>query len=65
MFLVSVPLKSERDIAALMQEFTLRAAEAQISGRCYFIYHDLIERGELKNLGGLLYFTDGRGFIRK
>ena len=60
-----VELKSERDIAALMQEFTF-AGGGSTDFRPVFSYiNDLIERGELKNLGGLLYFTDGRGVYPK
>ena len=60
-----VELKSERDIAALMQEFTF-AGGGSTDFRPVFSYiNDLIERGELKNLGGLLYFTDGRGAYPK
>jgi predicted metal-dependent peptidase len=60
-----VELKSERDIAALMQEFTF-AGGGSTDFRLVFSYiNDLIERGELKNLGGLLYFTDGRGAYPK
>ena len=56
-----VELRSERDIAALMQKFTV-AGGGSTDFRPVFSYvNDLIERGELKNIGGLLYFTDGYG----
>ena len=60
-----VELRSERDIAALMQKFTV-AGGGSTDFRPVFSYvNDLIERGELKNIGGLLYFTDGRGTYPK
>ena len=60
-----IELKSERDITALMQKFTV-AGGGSTDFRPVFSYvNDLIECGELKNIGGLLYFTDGRGTYPK
>lgn len=60
-----VELRSERDIAALMQKFTV-AGGGSTDFRPVFSYvNDLIERGELKILVGFCILRMAGGLIRK
>jgi predicted metal-dependent peptidase len=58
-------VSSEADISKLMKEFTV-AGGGGTDFRPVFTYvNELLRRGEMKNLGGLLYFTDGKGIYPK
>ncbi len=52
---------SEAEIEALMNRFTIVGGGGTDFRPAFSYVNELIENGELKNLSGLLYFTDGKG----
>ena len=54
-------IKHEKDIQKLIQDFTLQGKGTTDFRPAFEYVEALRSRGELKHLGGLLYFTDGKG----
>jgi predicted metal-dependent peptidase len=54
-------ITNEVQIEALMHDFTLTGGGGTDFTPVFAYVNDLIDAGEIGNLGGLLYFTDGKG----
>lgn len=58
-------ITNERELNILLNQFTLIGGGGTDFRPAFFYVNDLIKTGEIKNLGGLLYFTDGKGIYPK
>lgn len=54
-------VKNEYEINALMNRFTVVGGGGTDFRPAFSYVNNLVETGELKNLSGLIYFTDGKG----
>jgi predicted metal-dependent peptidase len=54
-------IKSEAEISRLMKEFTIGGGGGTDFRPVFSYVNELIDAGEIKNCGGLIYFTDGMG----
>ena len=60
-------ISSQDELERLLNRFTVvvRRRKYRFSDRHSAYVNELLEQGVLKNLGGLLYFTDGKGIYPK
>ena len=58
-------IKNEQEINALMNRFTIVGGGGTDFRPAFEYVNNLIEEGKLKNLSGLIYFTDGKGIYPK
>jgi predicted metal-dependent peptidase len=58
-------VESETDILRLMKEFAVTGGGGTDFRPVFTYVNELLRQGEMKNLGGLLYFTDGKGIYPK
>ena len=58
-------MTNDRDVERLLHEFTITGGGSTDFRPAFCYVDDLIEKGEIKNLRGLLYFTDGKGIYPK
>ena len=57
----SEEVKNEYEINALMNRFTVVGGGGTDFRPAFSYVNNLVETGELENLSGLIYFTDGKG----
>ncbi|MGN0482528.1 MAG: VWA-like domain-containing protein [Lachnospiraceae bacterium] len=55
----------DQDVERLLHDFTVTGGGSTDFRPAFIYVNDLIEKGEIKNLRGLLYFTDGKGIYPK
>lgn len=60
-----VVLHGERELARLLEEFTLTGGGSTDFRPAFAYVEELMEQGVCKNPGGLIYFTDGKGTYPK
>jgi len=58
-------VENPKDMERLLQKFTITGGGSTDFRPVFAYVNELIEQGEIGNLGGLLYFTDGRGTYPK
>ncbi|MBO5524326.1 MAG: metallopeptidase [Roseburia sp.] len=58
-------VETEQDMERLLQKFTVLGGGSTDFRPVFAYVGELIEQGKIKNLGGLLYFTDGKGTYPK
>ena len=54
-------ITGEQEMEAFLRDFTLLGGGGTDFRPAFSYVNDLLEQGELKELAGLLYFTDGKG----
>ena len=54
-------VKNSRELEQLLNRFTVIGGGGTDFRPAFAYVNELLEQGVLKNLGGLLYFTDGKG----
>lgn len=60
-----VVVETEEEMEELLEKFTVLGGGSTDFRPVFAYVNELIEQGEIGNLGGLLYFTDGRGTYPK
>ena len=58
-------VKNSRELEQLLNRFTVIGGGGTDFRPAFAYVNELLEQGVLKNLGGLLYFTDGKGIYPK
>lgn len=58
-------ITSEEQLRQLPEHFTVAGGGGTDFRPVFSYVNDLLEQGKIKNLGGLLYFTDGKGIYPK
>jgi len=58
-------VSNERELKILLNQFTLIGGGGTDFRPAFTYVNELVKSGEIKNLGGLLYFTDGKGIYPK
>ena len=58
-------VKNSRELEQLLNRFTVVGGGGTDFRPAFAYVNELLEQGVLKNLGGLLYFTDGKGIYPK
>lgn len=58
-------VESKEELEVLLNDFTIVGGGGTDFRPVFTYVNHLLEEGDLKNLGGLLYFTDGKGIYPK
>lgn len=54
-------IKNQKDLDAMLSDFSIQGGGSTDFRPAFSYVESLREKGEISNLGGLLYFTDGKG----